>query len=109
MPSMTQDIKPGSQHSSLILSAIRDRVQFSKKEFTQKHAKWQKAEDSALAYLPEREVDALRRIERDQGGKPQYTTIQIPYTYGILMASHTYWTTVFMSRNPIIQVSGRHG
>lgn len=25
------------------------------------------------------------------------------------MASHTYWTTVFMSRSPVLQFAGRHG
>ena len=33
----------------------------------------------------------------------------MPYTYGVLMASHTYWTTVFMSRAPLMQFTGRHG
>jgi len=70
--------------------------------------KWTQAEDKALAYIPERDADALRRASRDNG-LPQYTTIQIPYSYAVLMSAHTYLTSVFMGRNPIVQLSGRHG
>lgn len=61
-----------------------------------------------LAYLPEREVDARRRTVRENG-LPQYTTIQIPYTYAVLMAAHTYMSSVFMARSPVFQFTGRHG
>src|SRR5690606_10044253 len=44
-----------------------------------------------------------------ESGLPQYTTIQIPYTYAVLMAAHTYFTSVFMGRNPVFQYTGRHG
>lgn len=109
MPGLTLDLKPNSELSKRIISGIQDRVLFSKTEFQKKHNKWIKAEDRAVAFLPERSIDALRRLDRDQGGKPQYTTIQLPYSYAILMASHTYWTTVFLGRSPVMQFSGRHG
>ncbi len=108
MPGLTLDIRFGSPLHRLILDGVRDRVQFSKRKFQTRHDKWIKAEERALAFLPETEVDAKRRLLRDQG-KPQYTTIQIPYSYAILMASHTYWTTVFLARVPVMQFQGRHG
>lgn len=108
MPGLTLDIRFGSPLHRLILDSVRDRVQFSKRKFQNRHEKWRKAEERALAFLPETETDAKRRLLRDQG-KPQYTTIQIPYSYAILMASHTYWTTVFLSRAPVLQISARHG
>lgn len=108
MPSLTLDINPKGELHKRILAAVRDRVQASKKAFRARHAKWIKDEEAAVAYLPERDVDALRRADREQGS-PQYTTIQIPYSYAILMSAHTYWTSVFMARDPVFQVSGRHG
>ncbi len=108
MPSLTLDIKPGSVLAKRILSGVRDRVNFSKRAYAARRIKWKQSEDAALAYMPEREVDANRRNLREDG-KPQYTTLTLPYSYGVLMASHTYWTTVFMSRAPILQFAGRHG
>lgn len=108
MPSLTLDIKFGSIIHKRILDGVRDRVKFSKEKYQNRHDKWRKAEEAALAYMPEREVDAARRLKRE-AGKPQYTTIVLPYSYGVLMASHTYWTTVFMARAPMLQYSGRHG
>jgi hypothetical protein len=35
--------------------------------------------------------------------------MQIPYSYAVVMAAHTYLTSVFMGRNPVLQVDGRHG
>lgn len=109
MPSLTIDLNPTGSLHRMIASAVRDRVQASKSKLGRRHEAWLKAEERTLAYLPEREIDVQRRLLREEGGRPQYTTIQIPYTYAVLMASHTYWTTVFLSRDPIWQYSGRHG
>lgn len=109
MPSLTVDIKPGGNIEKRILEGVRDRVNFSKRKWANRHSKWIADEEAALAYLPEKSIDATRRTARENSGKPQYTTIVMPYSYGVLMASHTYWTTVFMSRAPIMQYAGRHG
>jgi len=71
------------------------------------HKQWNAAEDQAVAFMPERDVDAVRRSEREQG-KPQFTTLVIPYSYSILMSAHTYYTSVLLSRNPVFQFSPRH-
>lgn len=109
MPSLSHDISPTSQLHKRIIDGVRERVLASKRAYDAKHKAWREAEDAALAYIPEKEVDALRRTKRDTEGIPQYTTIYVPYSYGMLMTSHTYWTTVFLSRNPILQYAGRHG
>ena len=109
MPSVTLDIKFGSDLHKRVLDAVRERVQMSKAKTGGMRKAWIKAEEAAIAYLPERSIDEARRAEREQEGKPHYTTIQIPYSYAIMMAAHTYWSTVFMSRTPIMQFQGRHG
>ena len=110
MLSLTMQMKPESGLHSIIITAIRDRITAAKNAMEGTRATaWRDAENRSQAYLPERTVDALRRTQERELGKPTYTTIQIPYSYAILMASHTYWTTVFLSRSPILQFSGRHG
>lgn len=108
MPSVTQKIPNDSALAKLIRQELRMRVKAWQKSISDKEETWRKAEELVLAYLPEREVDALRRTTREEG-LPQYTTIQIPYTYAVLMAAHTYFTSVFMARNPLLQYSARHG
>lgn len=69
---------------------------------------WKNAEDTFMAYVPETELDSVRKKNRDSG-QPQYTTLSIPYSYAMLLTSHTYYTSVFLSRNPVMQMAGRHG
>lgn len=109
MLELSLDLKPSSPLHARLLHFINARYDFSARRLANLHNKWRKSEDQFLAYAPEREVDAVRRLDRELGGKPQYTTIVLPYTYAMLMAAHSYWTTVFLARDPIFQFAGRHG
>lgn len=109
MPSLSMNIRPESPLHRRILDGVRDRIQSSKRSYESKHTKWREAEDATMAFMHEKDIDVIRRGKRDQEGIPQYTTLYVPYSYGILMTSHTYWTTVFLSRAPVLQYSGRHG
>ena len=106
---LTQTLRKGSRKHREICERLQRRIRRSESRYGSRHETWRKAEEQFLAYLPERDVDAARRLNRDNGGMPQYTTLVLPYTYALLMSAHTYWTTVFMARAPILQFSGRHG
>lgn len=108
MPNITRKIDHGSDMARKILAEIRARVRYSQTKLTSKHEKWRKAEETSLAYVDEREVDALRRADRENG-LPQYTTIQLPYTSAVMLSAHTYLTSVFFGRDPVFQFTGRHG
>lgn len=88
---------------------LEARIKFSSSKNRDFVKKWEQAEDAALAYLPEQEEDAIRRSAREMRGETRYTTIQIPYSYALMMAAHTYMTSVFFSRSPVHQFAGRHG
>lgn len=109
MPNLTLKIANDSDHAKEILRRLRVRVRASERDLQSKHKAWKEAEERVLAYLPEREVDAAKRVAREQQGVPEYTTVQIPYSYAVLMAAHTYLTSVFMGRSPTHQFTGRHG
>jgi hypothetical protein len=96
------------QHRKLC-AMIQSRIMMAKKDRTEQESIWRKAEERTLAYIPESDVDATRRVARDNAGKQTYTTIMLPYSYALLMSAHTYWTSVFFGRTPIHQYSGRHG
>ena len=91
-----------------ILDAIIARYNYSHDRMSEFHENWRRNEETVLAYLPTSENDRIRKQLRHDGS-PQYTTIQIPYSYALLLASHSYWSTVFLSRDPVFQYKGRHG
>ena len=108
MPGMTRIIPKGSPLHQKLIAMLSTRIRYAERARNIQVVQWQKAEESALAYIPEQEMDAMRRADR-QRGIPRYTTLQIPYTFAMIMAAHTYLTSVFFSRSPVHQFAGRHG
>lgn len=109
MPRYTINISKDSALHKKLCARIKARKKLAEDEHANNYEKWRMAEERTLAYLPETTADMVRRNRRDNLGIPSYTTIQVPYSYGILMSAHTYWTSVFFARNPVHQFSGRHG
>lgn len=98
----------GSKKHTDVLSYIMNRVQSSRTRRGKRQEKWAEAEDLFTSYVKETDADAKKRVKKDQG-MPEYTTITIPYSYATLMTAHTYWTSVFLAREPILQVQGTNG
>lgn len=106
--SLTRNIPKNSPLHMRLVNLLDQRIKFASRGISQFSKVWQDTEDSALAYIPETDIDAIRRSDRGRGN-PRYTTIQLPYSYALLMAAHTYWTSVFFARSPVHQFAGRHG
>lgn len=109
MPSKTRDIPKESELHKKLVRMVASRLRLSQKGQQTKHAAWTMAENNILAYVPETDLDARRKNDRDTNGNPRYTTIKLPYTYALTMAAHTYLTSVFFGRSPVHQYTGRHG
>lgn len=109
MSGYTLDLRPSSPLYQKVLEGLNSRYTFSAQRMSNLHDKWRRSEDLFIAYVPEKDADATRRMKREQQGKPDYTTIVLPYTYAQLMSAHSYWTSVFLSRDPVFQFAGRHG
>lgn len=108
MPSLTRNIPHRSDQANKILTELRVRIKMSERKLSAKYKEWQEAEDDAQAYMPETEMDRLRKVKRDNG-QPEYTTILVPHSYAVVMTAHTYITSVFLGRSPVFQYTGRHG
>lgn len=92
-----------------VMGAFKSRLKMARDaQGVSRLKKWREAEDTFMMYVKESDEDSQRNSNR-KNGKPQYTTIAIPYSYAMLLTAHTYYTSVFLSRNPVFQVSGRHG
>lgn len=106
---MTREIPKGSPLHQKIIAMLTARIRFAERSRSRQVEKWQKAEELALGFIQESDMDAQRRVNREQTGTPRYTTLQVPYSYALLMAAHTYLTSVFFSRTPVHQFAARHG
>jgi hypothetical protein len=98
-------VKPKGELETKILTSTRDMVRQSAKVLSKRVTKWRENENMMIAYLPEKDEDAIRRTARE-GGTPDYTTIQLPYSYAVAMAAHSYFTSVYLSRSPVFQFMG---
>jgi hypothetical protein len=106
MPTLKFD--KNSEFHQFLKDRLQSRYNLGRRGQQKYHDRWITAENTTLAYMHETEADNMRRNQRGLG-TPKYTTIMIPYTYGMLMSAHTYWTSVFFARSPIHQFQGRHG
>lgn len=105
---MAQALRYGTELHDRIRDELKYRVDFSKTQMQDRYEDWRQMEEQYRAYMPASENDKLRKNARD-GGKPQYTTIEIPYSYATVLTAHTYVTSTFLGRSPVMQVQGRHG
>jgi hypothetical protein len=112
---MTAKLRPevieipfGSEKHKHVLEAIRQRHRMSRDYMSDRYPMWAKMEERFRAYVNLKETDRQRK-ELNSQGRPQYVTIDVPYSYAMLLTAHTYWTSVFLSRNPVLQFQGRSG
>ena len=102
-------LRPNTDSYRKVQTALMNRIQLAVTELNKRETAWDEAEKLFTTYMPEKENDGLRKDARKQQGLPQYTTIEVPYSYASLLAAHTYYTSVFLGRDPILQYQGRHG
>src|SRR3990167_8283086 len=102
-------LKYGSPTHKKLEEAVAARLRLSEQRMKDRYSKIAENEELFQAYIPEQDVDALRRVNRQQNGVPEYRTVEIPYAYAVAMTAHTYYTSVFLSRSPVLQLAGRHG
>ena len=103
------DLRYGTARHQKIVDALQARIRIAENKVAEKEVEMEESENQFLAYLPETENDAIRRTNRKQGGVHSYTTLQVPYSYAMLLSAHTYWTSVFLGRSPVMQFAARHG
>ena len=98
----------GSAKHKRIQNAVYTRYMFGKNKRRDRTSKFTEAEDTFRMYVKETENDKLRKSAKESG-VPAYVTIDVPYSYATMLSAHTYWATVFLGRDPILQYSARHG
>lgn len=102
------DLQYGTDRHMRIKEAIRARHKLSQRYMSDRHDAWRDSDEQAGAYLKETVANRQRRLNREDSGEPQYTTVLIPYGTALVMTAQTYWSSVYLNRNPVFQFSGRN-
>jgi len=100
-------IKYGSPLHADTAAAIRRRYEFSNRKMVDEAERWRKSEKEHLFYITDEDFEDMAAKEDKKSDT--FKTLVIPYSYAMVLSAHTYWTTVFLARNPILQFSARHG
>jgi hypothetical protein len=108
MNELEKELKYGGKAHTELAEKLASRLRLSQRKFSTAHEQMARNEEQFRAFMPEVEIDKARK-EKGRAGLPQYTTIEIPYSFAQVLATHTYITSVFLSRTPVLQYSGRHG
>ena len=98
----------GSENHRKVLQAALARYRMSRQDMAKRHEDWKRAEEDFRGYTPESTEDKRRKSERSSGIL-HYTTITVPMTYAMALTAHTYWSSIFLNRSPIIQLGTRKG
>lgn len=101
-------LKYNSDKHNKIREALRNRRDHADFAIQRKSTDRSDDEERFMAYQKVSEADSRREVKKDDG-EPQYTTLNIPFSYAVLLSWHTYITSTFLARNPVLQFSGRHG
>lgn len=101
-----KEIPAKSKLHAAVLDGIRERARLSQRKMNERFDEWDRAEKRFVAYVPAK--DAERRAKRSSE-VADFTQIEIPFVYAMALTAHTYHTSVFLTRSPVLQVQGRHG
>jgi hypothetical protein len=108
MQTTSEALRYGSDLHNHVKDAIGDRFDLSRIKLATRFTKWRQSEDLFMFYVKETDAEAKRRRERENLGKQTFSTIYVPYSYASLLSAFTYWSAVFLSRNPVFQFTGRN-
>lgn len=103
------DLRAGGTLHGELVSEIDKRQKHSEQKMGNRYQNWRDMDDAQVAFVKPREVDRIRKEAKRNDGVIDYIQVEVPYSYGMMMSAHTYWSSVFLNRDPVFQVMARHG
>lgn len=102
------DLPVSGKLHKFLKDAILERKRLSDRKMADYRCQWDRADDAFKAYIPTKDADQLKKDKKKYGGELDYITLEVPYTYGIVMTIHMYLASVFLARTPVYQAGARH-
>jgi hypothetical protein len=99
---ISYEIKFDTDLHKKVLEALNSRSEMADKGYARVEHKWQEADEAYRAYSPDTDKVAEAR-EKKRAGELEYVQLNVPFSTATLLTAHTYWSSIFLSRNPIFQ------
>lgn len=109
MEQIQRNLAFGKEGHKSLSEAIMRRLKMSRDKMSERYKQMAENEKQFAAYVPARDVDAVRKGKKSALGEHDYVSIEVPYSYAVAMTIHTYISSVFLSRSPVYQTQARHG
>lgn len=106
---MPTPIPFGGELHQRVERALAARIRLSFDAYADRNERISESEEQFQAYVKVTDVDNERKKAKKSQGVQDFVTLEVPYSYAAVMTAHTYYTSVFLARDPIFQVQGRHG
>lgn len=104
------NIKPkagkGLHHQ--ILQACLDRIYLSEQRMSARYEEWRRLERKYLLYRRTNQRDLHARAETEKGND-QFKSIDVSFSYTLMMSAHAYYVNTFLNKPVIFQVDSLNG
>lgn len=98
----------GSELHTRFVSEVWQRVQMAENGMNEHYKRFRENEKLHRSYKVPTDKD-VKSQTRKSNGQSDFESIIFPASYSFAMTAHTFYTSVFLQRNPIFQFEGRHG
>lgn len=106
---LQQSLGFGKDGHRKLSEVIMRMLKMSRDKMSERYSQMAENEKQFSAYVKARDVDEARKTAKRVDGEQDYISIEVPYSYAVVMTIHTYITSVFLARNPVYQAMARHG
>jgi len=100
-------LRPGSDLHLLVLTHLKDRLDYSEREMARHYARWQVNEKRVQAYIDLPDYEKVLKEISSSGKAPAPVSVVIPYSFATISSIVTYLLHTFVGRRPMFPV-GTH-
>lgn len=93
-----------AEEQAVLVRMLDQYIKDSDSKLNERAQAWEEAEKRNRSYTPT--ADAKRKANAKEE-KDKYTRMVVPYSYAMMMAAHTYLSSIFLARDPIFQYKGK--
>ena len=106
---VVSSLRVNSDGHKKLSDMLLSRIKMSQTKMGERYKTFSENEEQFSSYVHAKDVDRLRAAKKKSTGEMDYVSIEVPYSYAVVMTLHTYISSVFLSRSPVFQVQARHG
>ena len=106
MNTLVNEIRPGSDTHTKLLTLVRNRLRMSENKMSKFYGRWRVNEQRVQAYVSLPDYEALiKKMNTEKAAPAKPISIVVPYVNSAVMTIATYLLHTFAGQKPIFQLS----